>query len=218
MSDPIGASVHFAAPLSLDNVSKLIECARAAVMENWEKHTDQYSLPAPHLEALQLPAAATQVVEEIEAGKDEYESGSRTSSTEHFSFCPVSFWAPYLTFWRYGDGTMGVSVTILSSQPRYERQGDRERSRMESEWEEECQKRGKPWHLILSSVGPEDGELDDEACCAWWDKYYSLSHDTPSVWPQNRQCFLNIIDHLKKALPVESVRLDPPLLEALDTA
>ena len=69
MSEPIGASVEFAAPFSAENVTKLIECVRAAVLENWEKHSDGYSRSTertPHLEALDLPAAANQVIEEIE--------------------------------------------------------------------------------------------------------------------------------------------------------
>jgi hypothetical protein len=164
-----------------------------------------------------LPLAASQVVEDIEAAKRVYESGNRSADTEHFSFCPVSCWAPYLTFWRYGDGTMGVSVTVLSSTPRYERQADRERTRMEFEWEKERQSRGLPYNP--AAIGPEEDELDEEAYDAWWNRYNTLTNDdTPCVWPQNRQSLLNIIDHLKKALPVKEVRLDPPLLEAPDSA
>ena len=43
----MGAFVEFTALFSLRNAAKLIECVRAAVMENWEKHADQNSLPAP---------------------------------------------------------------------------------------------------------------------------------------------------------------------------
>jgi hypothetical protein len=217
MSEPIGASIDFSARFSAENVTTLIECVRAAVLENWEKHSDEYARATertPHLEALELPAAANQIVEGIEAGKDVYESGRRASSTEHFSYSPLSNWAPYLTFWRRADGTLGVCFTILSSKPPYELQGDRERSRMESEWEAECLKRGKPWHDVLRACGPEWGELDEEAYYAWWDKYHSLGEGySPSVWPQNRQSFLNVVKHLKNALPVKEVWLDPPFLQ-----
>jgi len=66
-------------------------------------------------------------------------------------------------------------------------------------------------------LGPQDGELDEEAYDAWWDKYRSLGEDySPSVWPQNRQCFLNVIEHFKSAFPVKEVRLDAPFMEAPD--
>jgi hypothetical protein len=58
MSEPIGARVDFTVPFSLENVTKLIEWVRTAVLENWEKHADSKSEPAPNLDALQLPAAA----------------------------------------------------------------------------------------------------------------------------------------------------------------
>jgi len=71
----------------------------------------------------------------------------------------------------------------------------------------------------LSDLGPQDGELDEEAYDAWWDKYDSLGEDfSPSVWPQNRHCFLNFNEHLKNALPVTGVCLDAPFMEAIDTA
>ena len=207
MSDPIGVSVEFAAPFSLENVTKVIECVRAAVLENWEKHADQYSNPTPNLAELELPAVALRIVEEIVSGKDKYQSGSCASGTEHFSYSPLSFWDPYLTFWKASDGTMRVRFTILSSRPPYERQGDRERERIQKAWEEECQGGGKPWHEIMRNIGPLDGELDEEAVDAWSDKYNSLG-ELPSVWPENRQCFLNVIEHWKKALPVREVHFD----------
>jgi len=102
-------------------------------------------------------------------------------------------------------------VWVSTSQDvTHEREGTRERNRMERECAEQRRKRGRE-SLSLPDT-PQDDELDPAAYDAWYEKYFALER-TPSIWPQNRACFLNIVDHLKQALPVRKVELDPRLLD-----
>jgi hypothetical protein len=209
MSDPVSAYVKYRAPFSFDSVAHLIESVRAAVSENWENHSDDKSAKSPDVGELKLPEAARQLADDIAAGVREWSGGDRSANARYFSFCPLSTRRSYVSFWRYADGTIGVGLVAPESVTR-EVQGDRERDSIELEWDDEKKRSGKP----LSSVfeGPQEGEMVEEDYFAWWDKYHALG-DTPSIWPQNRQCLLNIIEHLKKALPVREIEIDPRLCE-----
>jgi len=80
---------------------------------------------------------------------------------------------------------------------------------MREEWEVERVRRGKSPRPLFEL--PQDDEMGDEESSARFEIYDAL-HETPSIWPQNRQCLLHIVEYLKKALPVKEVHLDPCLL------
>jgi hypothetical protein len=115
-----------------------------------------------------------------------------------------------LSIWRRGEDNHLLVWLSAPNVVKYEVEGTRERNRMEREWAEERRKRGRE-SLYLPDT-PQDDEIDPTAYDAWYDKYFALER-TPSIWAQNRACFLNIVEHLKRTLPVRNVELDPRLLE-----
>jgi len=209
MSDPLDAVIQFESPFSLQGTTRILDSVRAALIENWEACADTASKQAPCLDQLDTATAAPRIIDEIGQSERQFADGIHTSEFREFRYSPVSVWSASMDIWKYTDETIGV-LLIVSENITCEVKGDRERWRMQSEWEEEKKRRGEV--LVPGSEGPEWGELDEEAYDAWWSKYNALA-ETPKVWPQNRRCLLNIVEHLKKALPVKEVRLDPRLLE-----
>ena len=124
-----------------------------------------------------------------------------------FSFSPLSYRVAGIGFTEEQDGKMTVLVSVSSMQV-YEVQGERQRQRMEREWEEARKRRGEspPYPF-----GPPDDDPDDDDD-AWLTEYHDLD-ETPNVWPQNKRCLQHIIAGLKEALPVRKISIDAPLRE-----
>jgi hypothetical protein len=128
-------------------------------------------------------------------------------------FSPVSAEGMEITFWRReGNERVDVSISVREA-VIYEREGHRERARMEWEWMKKLESHG----LVSLEHGwsfepPTDNEMPSKEYDRWWKRYHELD-ETPSIWPQNRECLLNIVENLKRVLSVKDVSFDPRLLE-----
>jgi hypothetical protein len=76
---------------------------------------------------------------------------------------------------------------------------------MEWEWEKELEKLGDgDFGAPLKATEVHARRMAGEV---------SGLEETPSVWPQNCRCLLNIVENLRQALPVKNVELDPRILD-----
>jgi len=206
MAEPIKVYIHYDADVSTGSIIRVLAAFEAGICENWAAVG---TWPAVYHRGAEISeCTARDIAVDLTTPRPSLQGifYSQVGS----EFCPASAEVLELIYWkRQNESRMFVELRVREH-IKYEDSGARERARMEEEWEAERERRGLPPRVVFE--WPQEGEMDEEARQRWWDKYNDLL-ETASVWPQNRQCLLNIVEHLKQALPVKSVVLDPRLLD-----
>ncbi len=209
--NPIKTRIDYEAPVSSRSVRSLLNALDEAVMQNWQTR-DRSGQPATyHQDRMLSDRRADDILSEL--GRPDPHLDGAAFSSVHAEFCPYSTETIDLEFWKWPDLDQITIWLDAAEAIKFEREGSRERARMEHEWMKELEARGR---LSLDRgwvfEPPRESDMTPDEFDGWWQKYSRLD-ETPCVWPQNRQCFLNIVEHLKRALPVKKVELDPRLLE-----
>jgi len=190
-------SVHF--NCGSITVRDIVPCAmnalHAAVLENWKALS---TLPPgfwPDFDEQLGTSAAANAIAELDANDYFIDS--------ILEFFPQACHSLDFEFSRDLNALIVVKISVPRTAAD-EVEGSIQRGKMLGEWF-----RGRT-SFRAKLPGPDD--MPPEDLHRWHEEYDRLGN-TPSIWPQNRQCFLNIVEHLKKALPVKSLELDPRLVD-----
>lgn len=192
--------------LGVVDVSKLIlpfvKALHSAMTENWHALADQPQHAWPNFDRHFSTLAAERMIAELEDTSD-WNDGSSCSDID----CRYSPLDPYeLPISVSRDWTRRLTIWFpVLSETLSQVQGTAAQRLMIEKW--------LPWRgrTDFHPRMPKPGDMEPEELRTWYEEYNRLGN-TPSLWPQNRQCLLNIVEHLKRALPVKEVQLDPRLL------
>jgi hypothetical protein len=209
-SEPISVRIDYDAPVSFGNIDRVLSAFKQSIGENWG--TAPSLSPVYYHGVETSDATTTQILVELSKPN----SALGTAAYDHVGgeLCPLSCEVAELALWNWFELDELTSWLDVREDIMFEVEGSRELERMEREWMRELERRGKIANAdTWPFEHPTEEDLGEDGYDAWWKRYFDLRDKTPSVWPRNRQCFLNIVEHLKRALPVKNVELDPRLRE-----
>lgn len=181
-----------------ERVQRLSLALKQAIDENWACHSDQWSLPEPPSSVIDALAARDPTLAQPESLKEVWiaddmhfrELLDDNGKQIRIPYSPVSIYSPILvvhqTLALPRENKLELMLIVRDS-IRYEREANVAHQNMYWEVEENP-------HL-----------LDDDA---WCDRYDYLGNLERSVWPINKACLVNIVEHLKRLWPVDRIEID----------
>ena len=169
---------------------------RKAIIENWKSLSPVPPGFWPDFEEVLGAPATDELIAELERSGDFNDS--------LIAYSPETCHQLFYQFSKTFDDSVTLEVSIPAAAID-EVEGTVERGKMldKLRWRGQTKFR-------VGLPGPD--EMAPEELRRWYEEY-DRHGQTPSIWPKNRKCFLNIVEHLKKALPVKTVELDPRLLD-----
>lgn len=211
MSDPLFTCIEYKAAASPDAIGRVLNAIAPIVnqLRTAMKAAGQYLFPS---EINDFPGkSAEELFREL---NEPIQYGSTYGSISVAPFSPCSAYVLEVSLWRRDEDHMLRVYLSTSERVVYEREGNRERARMEWEWMKKLESHGlvsldHGWSFEL----PTENEMPRKEYRRWRDRYDELD-ETPGVWNQNRAWLLKMIDVVKQALPVDYLSLDERLLSA----
>lgn len=208
MSDPLSVGIEYKAAPSTDSIGRVLRAIGDKVnqVRTAMKAAGQYLFPS---EINDFPGkSAEELFREL---NEPNQYGSTYASISAAPFSPCSAYGLEISFWRRDENQALALHLSMSQRVTYEREGSRERARMEWEWMKKLESHGlvsleHGWSFEL----PTENEMPRKEYERWQARYNELE-ETPSVWDQNRIYLLDIAESLKQALPVTYVSLDERL-------
>jgi hypothetical protein len=185
------------------DVRIVLETLKQAVAENWEN---------PELRDEWIDAKPIYPIEpEVWAARPRYQQpqsdlnwGGLEVNVFEWSFSPSSSYVCSIVLGQ-DDATNQLSLLLsVSEQAIYERVGQREMERMETEWRTIRRQRGEP---DPPKTGPDESHPD---YWPWWDKYERLQ-GSERAWLKNRKALLHLVEKLQETIPVQHVHIDDRL-------
>jgi hypothetical protein len=195
VNDDIRVVLNCGQSTAREVVPLAIDALRAANLDNWKRLSPLPPGFWPDFDEALNTAESERIIAEIEDSRG-------------YLFDTISFYFPNcchdltFDFSKYDNGLFVIEITI-PARALSEVEGTPRRGEMVWNWH----KSRKSFDTELP--GPDDFEEDELR--QWHDEYNRLG-DTPSLWPQTRECFLNVVNHLKEALPNANVKTDERLL------
>ncbi len=210
-SEPISVHLDCRAPCSEKAVRRAIEAVRLAAHDNYGAETGSVT-PQLWYDGRECDEdSVAQIIACLKSPNSMFGSGSSHCQVMA-DYSPLSTEKLELGLWRFGhDDKLDMFVQIREH-AKYEVVGSRERDRMEREWIEKLAEHGLVDlnHGYITEL-PTLNEMPRRQYQKWRKRYDELEA-TPSIWPQNRRCFLRIVENLKQAFDVTQVELDPRLI------
>jgi hypothetical protein len=194
VNDDIRVMLNCGQSSAREVVPLAINALRAAILDNFKKLSPLPPGFWPDLDDF-FKGETERIIREIEDSHGCFYD----SIVEYFPNCCHSL---TFDFSEYDNGLFVIEITI-PAKVLSEVEGTRRRGEMIWNW---CKGRTS---FEAELRGPNDFGEDDLR--QWYEEYNRLG-DTPSIWPQTRECFLNVVNHLKDALPRASVKTDERLL------
>jgi len=208
MSDEVICRITYAVPYGIDNIRQVLGAYETVLCGNW-RLADRRSPELPDIGGKMrqsLSSCDEERLTEIDQGD---EIVHMSDPTIGFPFSPLSCRVAGLSFIKRQEGILQVYFDVPDVSLTSETEGDRQRMLLTDEARTVKRNQGKD---PFAYAGLREG---DPGHREWNARWYALDHLEQSVWPQNRQCFLAIVEKLKGVFPVKEIELDemPPTEE-----